>query len=214
MLHEQSDEPKRRIGRFLNINFLAAAGLSVAFVGPSDVTQFRHLTVVEWLTILAVVIVLGGLLLPDSATMTRWSLEKRARNFKPTFIDKLTNESIIAPDTNVVGTWTCRHSLNRSTFTFSQRNDGQLDVDFATSGCLGGCNLSRTALMDSGVTQLNSAVAEYLTRTYDRLYVIRHDGTEYLLPADTSLDFERELDSDSDGWGWYLFRRDNEVNER
>jgi hypothetical protein len=178
------------------------------------VTQLRRLTIAEWLTILAVVVVLGGLLFPDSATTTRWNLEKRARNFKPTFIDKLTSESMVVPDARVVGSWTCRHRLNRSTFTFSKRNDGQLDVEFVTSGCLGGCNLSRIASMDGGVIQLNLAVAEYVPRTYDRLYVIRLDGTEYLLPAHALSDFERQLDTGSDGWEWYLFRRDNEANEQ
>ncbi|MCC6511395.1 MAG: hypothetical protein IT423_20010, partial [Pirellulaceae bacterium] len=130
--------------------------------------------------------------------MARWRLEIRARNFKPTGDVELSDESIVAADSQVAGTWMCRHRLNRSSFTFLPRNDGQLDVNFSTSGCLGGCNLARIASLDAGVIHLISAVSEYLPRTYDRLYVIRIDGTEYLLPAEMLSDFERELNSGSD----------------
>ena len=133
--------------------------------------RLRRLTVVEWLTILFIVAVLGGLLLPDSATTTRWHLEKRARDFASADIARLSDESILATDPDIAGTWTCRHRLDGSVFTFSRRDDGQFDVDFSTRGCLGRCDLRRTAKIDKGVIRLDAAVAEYLTRTYNTLLI-------------------------------------------
>lgn len=181
-----------------------------AILGPNLMKQLRRPTLFEWLTILAVTLVLGGLLLPDSASTTHGSLEKRARDFKPTVIAKLSDESILATDANLAGTWASRRHFDRSSFTFSPRSDGQLDVDFRTSGCFGGCELARTASVDAGMIQLNAAVAEYFPKTYDRLYVIQIDGREYLLPADSVVDFERERNSGSDSWNLYVFLRDNE----
>ncbi|ELP34622.1 hypothetical protein [Rhodopirellula baltica] len=175
--------------------------------------RLRRLTVVEWLTILGVMLVLGGLLLPDSATTTRWRLEERARDFTSVSVARLADETIVAMDVDITGTWTCSHRLNRSEFTFSPRPDGQFNVDFSRSGCLGGCQLRRTASIDRGVIGLDAAVAEYLPRTYNTLYVIRVHGAVYLLPAEWLSDFERELDADAGGWEWYVFRRGNDANE-
>ena len=173
----------------------------------------RRFTVVEWLTIFGVLVILGGLLLPDSATTTRWSLEKRARNFAATPAATLTDDSIIATDVNITGTWTCRHRMNWSSYAFTARPDGKFNADFRTGGCLGGCELQRTARFDRGAIRLDAAVAEYLPRTYNTLYSIRIADTVYLLPAEWLPDFERELDSDSDRWQWYVYRRGNDANE-
>lgn len=183
-------------------------------VGLTDVKRLRRLTVVEWLTILCIVGALSTLLLPDSATMTRWRLEKRARDFTLAGVARLTDESIIAKDADITGTWISSHRLNRSAFTFSRRDDGRFDTDFSTSGCLGGCDLRRTASVNKGVIGLDAAVAEYIPRTYNTLYVIRIDGTEYLLPAEWLPDFERELKSGSGGWKWCVFRRGIDANEQ
>lgn len=187
---------------------------SNAVVGPADMKRIGRLTVVEWLTILFIVAVLGGLLLPDSATMTRWQLEKRARDFVSADVATLSDESIIVTDPDIAGTWTCRHRMDGSEFTFSRRGDGQFDVDFSTSGCLGKCDLRRAAKIDKGIIRLDAAVAEYRTRTYNTLYVIRIDGSEYLLPADGLSDFEQEVKSGSGGWEGYVFRRGSEANEQ
>ncbi len=176
--------------------------------------RIGRLTILEWLTILFILAVLGGLFLPDSATTTRWNLEKRARDFASTDIARLSDESIIATDPDIAGTWTCRHRLDGSVFTFSRRDDGQFDVDFSTSGCLGGCDLRRTAKIDKGIIRLDAAVAEYRPRTYNALYVIRIAGTEYLLPAELISDFERELQSGSDDWGGYVFCRGSGAHEQ
>jgi hypothetical protein len=176
--------------------------------------RIGRLTILEWLTILFIMAVLGGLFLPDSATATRWQLEKRARDFVSADIARLSDESIIATDPDIAGTWTCRHRMDGSAFTFSRRDDGQFDADFSTSGCLGGCDLRRTAKIDKGVVRLDAAVAEYRPRTYNTLYVIYIAGTEYLLPADGLSDFEQELKSGSGGWERYVFRRGSETNEQ
>ena len=56
--------------------------------------------------------------------------------------------------------------------------------------------------------RLDAAVAEYVPRTYDMLYGVRVDGNEYLLPAESLSDFERELDAGSAGWQSCLYQRD------
>lgn len=167
----------------------------------------------EWFTILCVAIFVGGTLLPDSATQTRWRLERRARDFKKTITPKLHDKSIIATDAAIAGAWICRHRLDRSSFVFTGRPDGQFDADFSTSGCLGGCTLKRTARFDGGVIRLDSAVAEYVPRTYDTIYAVCIQGTEYLLPAERLSDFEQELGTGTRGWERYVFRRDNGAKE-
>jgi len=52
--------------------------------------------------------------------------------------------------------------------------------------------MSRTATVRDGVTTLSSAVAEYLPRTYNTLYMVRVDDADYLVPADGIRDFENE----------------------
>jgi hypothetical protein len=170
--------------------------------------RLRCPTVVEWVTIAGVAAILAAVLvIPDTATSTRRQIERRARDFKAASVARLTDESILAADAVIAGSWIRRHRLNRSTFVFTPRPDGRLDVRFATGGCLGGCEFVRIASFANGVISLDGAIAEYLPRTYDTLYVIRVDGAEYLLPAQGLAEFEQKLRSEGDGWQWYLYRR-------
>lgn len=169
---------------------------------------FRRFSIGQWIAGIGLSVILGGFLVPDSATVTRRSLEERAERFVAKGVGALADKSMIATDVRLEGTWVCRSRLSGSAFVFSPRADGQFDAAFRTSGCLGGCDLGRVARLGGGVIRLDAAVAEYLPRTYDMLYVVRVDGNEYLLPAESLSDFERELDADSAGWQSCLYQRD------
>jgi hypothetical protein len=86
-------------------------------------------------------------------------------------------------------------------------HDGDYDVSFSTGGCLGSCELPRTATIDNGLITLNAAVAEYVPNTYRSLYVIRVRGSDYLLPTTSVADFEREIAAGTDHWQRYVLRR-------
>ncbi len=196
-------------------------GLS-CLLGQGDRSRFRwtrpmrlhRQTIVESLTMVAVLAILAGFIfIPDSATSTRRSLERRARNWKPSVDPIITDRSLIATDIALNGESTTRHRLNHTAFTFVKRKDGKYDVQFSTGGCLGGCELTRIAEFSHGVIILDGAVAEYVPRTYDTLYAIRIDNDEYLLPAESLPDFERDLASGSDDWKWYVHARGGESNE-
>lgn len=154
-----------------------------------------------------VVIAVGLLIVPDTATATRWRLERRAEQWQPKSFAVLADRAILSPQVDLSGTWSCRHRRDDTTFTFSPRRDGRFEVDFTTGGCLGSCRLERIATVDQGVIRLDRAVAEYLPRTYDRLYAIRLDGTDYLLPEPSVPEFERERAAGSVQWLGLVLRR-------
>lgn len=175
----------------------------------------RRLTIVECLTSVAVMAILASLvLIPDSATSTRRSLERRARNWKASNVPTITDRSLIATDIALNGEWTTRRRFNHTAFTFVKRTDGRYDVQFSTGGCFGGCKLSRIGTLSEGVIVLDGAVAEYLPRTYDTLFAIRIESVDYLLPAESVQHFEEAIASGSEDWRWYVHTRGNESNEQ
>jgi len=171
----------------------------------------RKPTTAETVTLWAILAVFAGMILiPDSATSTRWGLERRAQNWTPTIVPALADQSLLATDVELAGKWSNHHRLTRSSFAFSKTSDRGYDADFITGGCLGGCRLSRTASVQNGVVTLDRAVAEYILRTYNTLYAVRIDGQEYQVPAYGIQTFEQQLAFDSDGWKWHVFSRDDE----
>lgn len=176
---------------------------------------FRKPTIAESVAVIATVGILGALILiPDSATATRRSLERRAADWKRSALPTLTDASLIATDISLAGEWMRRARLNHAAFTFVERIDQRYDVRFSTGGCLGGCEFSRIATVTEGVIVLDGTVAEYVPRTYDTIYAIRVDGGEFLLPAESVPDFERERDSGSEHWKWYVLSRARASNKR
>lgn len=168
--------------------------------------SLRRPTVVESITVVGVVTVLASvILIPDSATSTRWELERRARDWKRTAVPAPADSSLISTNVDLTGEWGNQHRLTGSTFVFTKRSQRQYDAQFATTGCFGGCSFDRVASVDNGVVTLNEAVAEYRPRTYNTLYVIRVGETNYLVPAVGIREFERALTSGTDGWRWHVF---------
>ena len=174
----------------------------------------RKPTIVETITFMGVAAVLAALILiPDSATSTRWELERRVRDWQQTSVPGPDDSSLIPTELDLAGEWTNEHRLTRSSFVFTKRSQQEYDALFATSGCLGGCRLPRVASVNKGAVTLNEPVAEYMPRTYNVLYAIRIGEADYLVPADGIREFERERTSGSDGWKWYVFSRRDESNE-
>ena len=142
---------------------------------------------------------------PNSSSTTRRELERRARDWNPTTAPTLTDSSMIAVDMDVAGEWLNKRRLDRSALKFTKLSEQQFDVDFDTSGCVGGCRFSRKASARDGVITFDGAVAEYSGRTYNTLYAIRVAGADYLAPADDVQGFEEALKSGSDFWKFYVF---------
>jgi hypothetical protein len=171
--------------------------------------MLRRPTIVEALTLVGICGILVSLFIPSTATTIRWSMERRAREWQPTVAPVLADQSLLARDVDISGAWSSPHRLKRSTLAFSARPDGRYDAQFSSSGCLGGCQLSRTAALSSGTIALDGAVVEYSSGpTYDTLYALRIDDTDYLLPAPSVADFQREFSAGSDFWQFYVFKRD------
>lgn len=57
-----------------------------------------------------------------------------------------------------------------------------LRIDFESSGCLDQWGATRTGWYADGVLSLNEPVKEYNDTTYDRLYSLRVEGMDYLVP--------------------------------
>lgn len=153
------------------------------FAGASPI---RHgLTWVELIVAIAIVGVLAVLLLgPDSSTVARRKIERRARDWTPSAADRLRPDpSLIAPDIEIAGEWESRRHLNSCSLSIRQTASNAYAVDFATGGCMGGCAFQRSGCYRNGVLTLDGPVAEYMPAAYDTLYAIRVNGEELLLPA-------------------------------
>ena len=176
--------------------------------------RVRRPTIVECITMIAVLAILAGLIfIPDSATATRRDIERRARDWKPTVAPFLNDRSLIDTEVSLTGQWQTPRRLSHTEFTFEPRTDGRYNVRFRTGGCGGGCELSRTATLTDGVIVFDGAVVEYSRKTYDTMVAMRLDNVQYLLPAESVADFERELASGSGDWKWYVHTRIQQVNE-
>ena len=84
--------------------------------------------------IVVLAILASFIFIPDSATSTRHSLERRAQNWKPSGVPTFTDPSLLAPDIVLNGEWTTRRRLNHTAFVFNERADGKYDVHFSTGG--------------------------------------------------------------------------------
>ncbi|HVX61335.1 MAG TPA: hypothetical protein VHC19_12055, partial [Pirellulales bacterium] len=70
---------------------------------------WRLLTPVEWLTIAIGCGVLAALFSPDSSTVARRKIERRAREWAPPESDrKPPSASLMAPDFDIAGQWAVR----------------------------------------------------------------------------------------------------------
>ncbi len=168
----------------------------------------RRQTLAEIVAVLGIVAVLCAIVfIPDSATSTRWHLERRAREYRAKSVDAPADPSLLATDIDLAGEWINDGLRTYSSFVFTKRGPGQYGVQFTTHGCLGGCKLSRMASLSDGIISLDGAVAEYVPRTYNTLYAIRVDNLIYLVPADGIREFERSRASGSDKWRRYAFSR-------
>jgi hypothetical protein len=144
----------------------------------------RGLTLIELVVIVLIIGVFILLLAPDSSTVARREIERRARDWTPSADDRIRPDpSFIAPAMGIAGQWESRRHLNSCVLSIEQTSPGVYAVDFGTGGCMGGCKFERNARYRNGVLTLDKAVAEYAPAVYDMLYAIRLNGEELLLPA-------------------------------
>lgn len=191
---------------------------SIGRVTAQLLRVWRLLTPVEWLTIAIGCGVLAALFSPDSWTVARRKIERRAREWAPSESDrKQPSASLMAPDFDIAGQWAVRRHLNSSSMTIVRTAPGEYSVAFSTAGCMGFCKFQRTARLQRGVITLDAAVAEYMPFAYDTLYAVRANGEELLLPAAFVDEFEAEFEHRQGELDqmmkFYVFRRLEEFPE-
>jgi hypothetical protein len=124
----------------------------------------------------------------------------------------LDDVALIATDINIAGDWLERGRHHSTSFSFSPLASGSFDAQFKTHGCSGGAAFSRQATWRAGTIRLDRAVADILGRTYDTLYAMRLDGTEYLLPSACVENFEQELASGNLDWSFGPLQRQSTAD--
>jgi hypothetical protein len=88
---------------------------------------------------------------------------------------------IFRPKAEIVGEWTTDVFLDGSRLSIQGKESGGYSVDFSTGGCLGHWDLQREGTYKDGVFRFKKAVEEYRPNTYDTLYAVSVNGTEYLI---------------------------------
>ncbi len=89
------------------------------------------------------------------------------------------------------GTWDVDTGMDGSRLVINRLPDGSLAVTFTTSGCLRGWKLERTGAYRNGVLTLDKPVEEYGDLTYQRLYLVRAAGRNFLVADAAVREFEK-----------------------
>jgi hypothetical protein len=175
----------------------------------------RGIARVEWLVAGAVIGILAALFLPDQNTRVLWDIERRIQDWESaSHTLSQPDLSLVAPDVALAGNWSVSRHRQGSRLELSPDAAGNWRARFETGGCLGRCALDRTAQFTNGVLLLDRPVSEYLPVTYDRLYAIRFDGQDFLLPEAMVEEFEEAIaadpkaNADSLAVRFCLFRRE------
>jgi hypothetical protein len=157
---------------------------------PSFLKALRPKTIAEVLVIVAVVGILASLLLPavnSGIQINEEDLELDKWKPGPEH-DVLPHNTVGVQDMDVTGKWTYRW---RTVFEIDSRADGGYTVKFVSSHRCTHCELQRTATYDQGVLTLDRPVKEVPGPAYQKLYTVRIDGEDFLLPAARSEEFEQ-----------------------
>jgi hypothetical protein len=126
-----------------------------------------------------------------------FSPERALRKWRPDKEnDQAPHLSLLSAAPNLEGYWGRFMGFDSASLEFTRREDGRFDVRFSSGGCLGGLDLTRTAEAKEGTILLDLPVREYAGTTYQRLYVVRVQGKEYLLPDRNVKRFEASLTKD------------------
>lgn len=145
---------------------------------------WRRFTLVELVVVILIVAALLLLLAPDSATVARWNIERRAREWTPSAADRRRPDPLlVAPDIDIAGEWESRRHLNGCGLSIRRTSSDEYATDFTTGGCMGGCAFQRSGRYRNGELTLDGPLAEYAPAVYDTLYAICVNGEAFLLPA-------------------------------
>jgi hypothetical protein len=92
---------------------------------------------------------------------------------------------ILQPQVHIEGEWTSNDGPSGETPTNSlsieANSSGGYTIEFSTRGCLASWHLDREGIYTRGVLRLHRPVQEYGSVTYDTLYAVSVNGTEYLI---------------------------------
>lgn len=86
-------------------------------------------------------------------------------------------------DVLVDGKWLPGDDFFDTTFSMSRAAGNSFTVEFYTSGCLSRWRLQRSATFADGVLRLDRPVVMYCGPTFEKLYAVRSDGSDYFIPA-------------------------------
>jgi hypothetical protein len=102
--------------------------------------------------------------------------------------DVIPHDTVWVEDMDVTGQWTYRF---RTILWIDPGTDGDYTVKFVSYHRCTHCELRRTATYDQGVLMLDRPVKEIPGPAYQKLYTVRIDGVDCLLPAARSKEFEQ-----------------------
>jgi hypothetical protein len=156
----------------------------------SFLKALRPKRVVEVLVIVFVIVILVSLLLPGVDSGIQLSEEDlELDKWKPgPEHDVPPHDTVWVEDMDVTGQWTYRF---RTIFWIDPGTDDDYTVKFVSYHRCTHCELGRTATYDHGVLTLDRPVKEVPGPAYQKLYTVRIDGEDCLLPAARSEEFEQ-----------------------
>lgn len=173
------------------------------------------------LVLIAIILILLALVLdPGSSAATRRQIEDRIAKWQPTDgDDEEPKPGRIVPEMDIVGNWEIRLRRTGSGIGIQKGESGRYRINFMTAGCLGSYKAERSAEFRDGILILDKPVAEYLSGVYQKLYAVRHQGTDYLLPEAFVSRFEAALSTDGsivDAWEFKraAYRRAEDAQRR
>jgi hypothetical protein len=131
----------------------------------------------------------------ESATLR--TIERGLASWKPGKEERLSpTGNLRNPSMSLQGTWLVHTGMDHSELSLTPASSGGWNVVFSTGGCLSSWTLKRTAAFRDGVLRLNRPVEEYAPRTYRLLHAVRRAGRDYLVPAPSLAEFEKEAPRD------------------
>ncbi|MSR59558.1 MAG: prepilin-type N-terminal cleavage/methylation domain-containing protein [Planctomycetaceae bacterium] len=168
-------------------------------------------TLIELMLCLVILAILWSILFTDRPAQTHQEIEKGIQNWKPSDHPIVQpNAEWIHPDMDIVGNWSVRRRLDSSALAIEKLDSGEYRVKFKTSGCLGGYDSERIGECRDGVLSLDKPLAEYFPGTYQKLYAVRVDESDCLLPAAFVPQFQAAVSTDPSRLNWYVYRRADE----
>lgn len=166
-----------------------------------------RLSRLECLVVIAIVIVLIGLLMPNPHVQQMWELQNRMADWKAGPDIGIAESNLLSNDGDLSGEWLRGSPRARCTIKLSAASvpDTYQVVCHSRFG-----EWQTTALRTGSRLTLAHPVAENPDMIFETLWIIHVDGVDYLIPMTRTDDFNkaRKVDDALELWRYYGFRRE------